>query len=230
MLSRPLNPSVGWFGGTEDEESLPMRMRSLTAAVLLVLATVGGAFAAGAAGAQTPESCPAGQPPGVRPGNPNPAPPANSNGRPPQYPLGKCELRLSQNAASAGQSVTAAGDGYSPGATIAIRLGAASVGTATANRNGSFSQAFVVPNVAPGQYDVTASGASADGTQVLSASVTVTAPGTAHAASGVAGSLPSGGLPRTGSSSTIPLTAGAIALVVLGGAFLVIGRRRSGAV
>lgn len=201
-----------------------MRMRNLTAAALVVLATFTafGVSTVVAGGASADEQCPKGQPPGRQPGHNGDD--RGNHGRP-QYPPGKCKMRLDKSQAAAGETVTASGDSFSPGSRVTVRLADREVAATNADQNGSFSVPFTVPaDTAPGQYDVTAEGASSDGTQVLSAVLTVTG---ADGASGRgAAGVPSGNLPRTGSSSTVPLTTGAIGLVLIGMSMVVLARRR----
>lgn len=188
-------------------------------------------FASSPAFAQTSGSpCAPGQPSDRLPGSPAAPPP----GRPPQYPPGKCQLLLSRSVVPAGGSLQAAGAGFAPGSTVDVSLAGASLGTARADGSGAFSAAVVVPvSTEPGNHTVTASGPGSDGgTQVLAAALQVTE---ASAAPGARASTPgstagSSSLPRTGSSSTLPLALAGGALLVAGsGAVLVARRRRSGA-
>lgn len=179
-------------------------------------------------GAHAQSPCAPGQPLG-RPGGSQGPPP----GRPPQYPPGKCALRLSASAVSAGGSVTVAGDGYRPGSTVNITLGSTSVGSATTDATGSFSRAVTIPaSTAPDSYTMAASGLDAEGNAlVLSASLQVTAAGTSPAAaqrtSGAPGQASSGELPRTGESNSMPLGLVAAGLLAAGSVLVVVARRRS---
>ena len=185
------------------------------AALTFVLATP--------AGAQT-EPCPPGVPFGRAPGTPPNVPVAV--GRPAQYPLfGKCQLRLSRSVVAAGESVGVAGDGFAPGAEVKVSAAGKTLGSASANSAGSFATDVVIPaSVAPGTHDVTASGAAAGGgTQVLSASLTVTGAAGSRSDRASLGDA----LPRTGGGDgLLPLTAAATILLGVGTAAVVAARRR----
>ena len=205
-----------------------MRIRSVVVSgvvgVLLAGATI--AFA-GPAGAQAAEPCPPGQPQGRPPGGRPAVPPGQPGDRPPQYPPGKCQLRLSRATVAGGETVEVAGDGFATGSTVDIALAGRRLGTATAASTGSISTAVVVPaDLAPGRHQMTATGPSAlGGTQVLSASLTVTAAGGRPLGSAQPAG-PAGSLPRTGSSSPVPLLLVGGALVLLGSGAVVTARRR----
>lgn len=200
-----------------------MRIRNFMAAAVVALSSGVATFAlAGPALAQAVEPCPAGQPPGRTPGNPTSGP---ATGRPTQYPPGKCELRLSRSIVAAGGTLQAAGGGFAPGSTVEVTLSGSSVPLASspADSGGSFNADLVIPaSTAPGSYTVTASG----GDQVLSASLQVTATrtGTGRSNAQAAG----GDLPRTGSSSPLPLTLAGSALLAVGVGAVVLARRRAG--
>lgn len=122
-----------------------------------------GALVASAGGAAAASPCAPGQPVGRPPGRP-PNQPGPPPGRPPQYPPGQCQLRLSAASAAPRASVTAAGSGYQSGSSVAMRVGAASVGTAHAGADGSFTQDFTIPaDTTPGPHDVQATGVGGGG-------------------------------------------------------------------
>jgi len=182
------------------------------------------------ASASTP--CPPGQPPGRPPGQP-PGRPGPPRGRPPQYPPGQCEMRMSRSTVAAGQSVTAAGEGFTPGSPVRFALGAQDLQAATTDGAGAFVADVTIPvSTAPNTYPVTATGPdAAGGTRVLAATLTVTpaagvSPASSSSPSGAAAaSSPKGGLPRTGSSGSVPLTVGSVGLIVAG-TLAVLGARR----
>ena len=195
----------------------------LVSALAVVIAAVFAVVLPMPAGAQT-EPCPPGQPAGRPPGTPpasdlTPSAPA---GRPPQYPPGKCQLRLSRSVVGVGGSLVVSGAGFVSGAQVVVRAAGVSLGTVSADTGGSFSADVVIPaSVAPGTHEVTASGAGADGgTQVLSASLTVTGARTQTAGLGDS-------LPRTGSDSVGPLAAVAAFLLLVGTAAVVATKRRT---
>jgi LPXTG-motif cell wall-anchored protein len=197
-----------------------MRIRHLatSAALGAVLAFLVPALAAPALAA---EPCPAGQPPGRTPGR-NASQGQPSTGRPSGYPLGQCQLQLSQSAGAAGARVAVNGDGFAPGSTV--RLTAASVGlaTAVADSRGAVATTFVVPAALPiGDTTITASGVNPAGeVRELAADFTVLAASTSRAAAR------RGDLPRTGSDVTGPLIAVGAGLVFIGAVAVVGARRR----
>jgi hypothetical protein len=151
-------------------------------------------------------ACAPGQPYGQEPGNPGPLP----GPKRPAYPMGQCQLQLSASAASAGSKVTASGSQFKPNSSVAMSVGDQGVGSATADSAGNFTQAFTVPNVAPGSYTVRATGVdSANVPFEQVAELQVTAPAgssTGSAAGGAAGkgsSAATGGL-KSGSGLAAP--------------------------
>lgn len=196
-----------------------MRIRSaMTTAVLGCLLGLPALVSlAGPVSAQRAEPCPPGQPPGRPPGQPT-SPPGQPTGRPPQYPPGKCQLRLDRNAGAPGETVAVSGDGFVPGSRVNIVMGGTTLATVTADPEGRVATSVVIPpDLAAGPYDVVATGpAAAGGTHVLSASFTV----------GGAAAPTRGRLPRTGSSSPLPLVLVSGSLVLVGSAAVLAARRR----
>jgi LPXTG-motif cell wall-anchored protein len=180
----------------------------------------------GSALAQT-EPCPPGQPSGRVPGTP-PGPgavPDQPSGRPAQYPPGKCQLRLSRSVVAAGESVAVSGDGFAPGARIRVAAAGVTLANLAAGPTGSFTTDVVIPaSVDPGTYDVTAAGPSGGGgTQVLSASLTVTSAVASRSRTAGLGDE----LPRTGNSEhLVPTATAGLALVGVGVAAVIASRRR----
>ena len=180
--------------------------------------------------------CPPGQPPGRPPGQP-PNKPGQPPGRPPQYPPGQCQMRLSRSQVAAGESVTAAGDGFTPRSSVRLALSGQDLQSATTDSNGSFVQDVTVPaSTAPSTYQVTAAGSEpSGGTRVLAATLTVTrasaarraAPARGAAVRGATGTkgAPAGALSRTGSATAVPLTLAALGLIGVG-TLAVVGVRR----
>lgn len=201
-----------------------MKIRHALGAALVALLSGTTLFLTpGPAFAQTSGSpCAPGQPSDRPPGSPAVRP----AGRPPQYPPGKCQLLLSRSVVPAGGSLQAAGAGFAPGSTVNLSLAGASVGSAQADGSGAFSADVLVPaSTRPGNHTVTASGAGSDGgTQVLAASLEVTAAGARGSAPGSAAD--SRDLPRTGATSTVPLALAGGALLVAGSGAVVAARRR----
>lgn len=168
------------------------------------------------------EPCPPGQPAGRPPGTPPGIAPGQPPGRPPQYPPGKCQLRLSRSVVAAGGSLVVAGDGFAAGAPIRMAVAGGTLATVAASSTGSFSAEVRIPaSTEPGIHEVAASGAAAGGgTQVLSASLTVTGSQPVSASLGDT-------LPTTGGGDGIgPLSAVGAGLVAVGSAAVAAARRR----
>ena len=109
-----------------------------------------------------------------------------------------------------GQTITVSGTGCGAGETVNFFLDGQPAGSTTADQNGNFSGPVTIPpNEPAGTHTITAE----CGTHVLGFEITVNP--TAATSS----------LSRTGSSSTIPLSGVAFALLAVGG-FLVLAARR----
>ena len=198
-----------------------MSTRSPVVSVLIGVVLAASVLSAPATVFAQAEPCPPGQPPDRPGGTGQPI------GRPPQYPPGKCQLRLSRSVVPAGEAVGVAGAGFASSSSVRLGLGAASLGTAAADSDGSFSRDVTVPaNTQPGVYEVTATGPGASGgTQVLGASLTVVGAG-ATTAGGSRGQPTEGALPRTGSSNAAPLVLVGALFLAVGAAAVVTARRR----
>jgi len=108
-----------------------------------------------------------------------------------------------------GQTITVSGTGCAPGDTVNLFLDGQPAGSTTADANGNFSLPLTIPsNETAGTHTVTAT----CGAVVLSFEITVNAAG--------------GNLSRTGTSSTLPLSGIALALLAAGGLLLLFARRR----
>ncbi len=166
-----------------------MRLAGCAVAVVIstpaLLVAGGGLGTVTAAGAASP--CPADEPTGAAPGQQAPSEP----GRPSTYPMGQCQLLLSTGVIPAGGTVTLVAYGFPAGAHVVISVGGTTLGSATADANGSFSAGETIPSsMAPGTYTVTASG----GGQSLGAQLVVTGHGGSGATPGAAtAALTSGG-------------------------------------
>jgi hypothetical protein len=100
------------------------------------------------------------------------------------------KLTLSSSSGLVGASITATGLGFKPGETVEVTFNGQSVGSPTVNDGGSFSLAFTVPNLQPGQYGVLAKGQASNTTLTTaftvnqgSAALTFSAPQAAPGAS-----------------------------------------------
>src|SRR5258708_16953322 len=84
---------------------------------------------------------------------------------------GSAALTFSAPQAAPGASLTVTAAGYRPGETVQVWFNGASVGTATVDTKGTAAVTFVVPTLAAGQYDVTATGATSSVTTTVSYTV-----------------------------------------------------------
>jgi LPXTG-motif cell wall-anchored protein len=164
--------------------------------------------AAPAASAQSSSASP------CAPGGPSNPPPTA------QYPpRSECAPpQANRTQAAAGEPITVAGQCPSEGAKVTFTLtpGGANLGEETSGTNGNYSHTFTVPaGTRPGSYQI-----SVTCTSVLGEVFTRTVPLTVVAAAAAGRTLP-----RTG-QSTLPLVAGGVALVALGGVAVVLTRRR----
>ena len=107
-----------------------------------------------------------------------------------------------------GQTITISGSNCPPGGAVDFAVDGSPAGGTTADGSGNFSGTVKAPS-SPGSHTVTA----ACGAQVLSLEIEVQQPAAAA-------------IPRTGSSSTLPLTSIALALLAVGGLFVLVSRRR----
>jgi LPXTG-motif cell wall-anchored protein len=111
-----------------------------------------------------------------------------------------------------GQTITVTGSGCPANSPVNFFFDDQAAGSTTADGNGDFSgQATVPSNASSGTHTVTAQ----CGAVVMGFQVEVSPAGTAAAA-----------IPRTGSSTTIPLASIALALLAVGGLFVLFARRR----
>lgn len=143
-----------------------------------------------------------------------------------QYPPAAARLRVDRNSVAAGGAITVAGCG-TPSGTVrfTLRSHPIDLGSATTDATGFYRAALAVPcDAEQGAHTLTASGAANDST-------TVNVSGTTGTCAGVAGvdrprADAGENLPRTGGSSTAPLVAAGVGLVMIGAATAVTARRR----
>lgn len=175
--------------------------------------------------AQNDSPCPAGQPPGRPPGQ---AQPDDQTARG-QYPIGECQLRLSQSIAAQGETIQAAGGGFAANSPVNLALNGEAIASATTGGNGGFTTDLRIPDdAAIGRGLITAEGADPSGdTRVLSANFTVVEAGSEVAAATSRGERSgiSGMLPRTG-AGIAALTATGAGFVAIGTAAVIAARRR----
>ena len=116
-----------------------------------------------------------------------------------------------------GQTITVSGSGCGPNVSVDFFIDGAPAGGTTADQNGNFSGPMTAPNdLTPGTHHVTA----VCGAEVLSFEITRNLD---SSATGTGAAPP---LARTGSSSTVPLTSVALALLAAGGLILLFARSR----
>ena len=127
---------------------------------------------------------------------------------------GGCSAAVSDTTPTAGQTVTVTGTGADAAGTVTAALGSTVIGSGTADADGAFSFSATVPTSATGSQTVSVDCGA--GAAVAGVTLTVVA-----AAGGT--------IPRTGSSSTLPMTAVALVSLALGGLALTAARKRSNA-
>ncbi|HEX2383310.1 MAG TPA: LPXTG cell wall anchor domain-containing protein [Acidimicrobiales bacterium] len=110
-----------------------------------------------------------------------------------------------------GDTITISGDGAKPGSAVSAIVNGVVIGSGTASATGSFSFTATVPTGVAGAVTVSVS----DGDAADAGTLTLTVASTSTE-----------GLPRTGSSDTIPATTVAIGLITAGAVALGISRRR----
>ena len=150
-----------------------------------------------------------------------------------QYPPAVNSLTLSPGSAAPGSQVTATAQSFEPGSTVSFELNGV-LGTATADASGVATLTFTVPDLAPGEYTVTATGTGADGEPLtVESTLTVLAPGAAGDGGAVTGGeadgAADGGLADTGQSGTGSLTRLGAALLAFGGIAVLTARKRRAA-
>jgi LPXTG-motif cell wall-anchored protein len=139
---------------------------------------------------------------------------------------GGCQAQLTPTTAAPGGSITVSGSGAPASSAVSASLDAAVIGSGTADGAGNFSFSATVPATASGNETVTVTcGTSGTATAVLS--VTTAQATTTTTAAATTTTVAAAGLPRTGSSDAMPMTVAGLAAVGLGGAALVVARRRS---
>lgn len=155
---------------------------------------------------------------------------------------GNGELTTDDSTVAPGQSFTATGSGFAPGALVSFTLepGSQSLGSALADASGDVIADLTIPgSTSPGSYLVKATGADPNAAiMVLNAEIEVTAAGadgaddelgseTRPTAPGGSASGPAGTLPRTG-ADLIGLGLAGVVAIGLGATALVARGRRAG--
>lgn len=140
-----------------------------------------------------------------------------------QYPPGRGALEVSRSEVQPGETITVRGCGFRPSSSVNIDLlpGPVRLGSTTADVSGGIETTVTIPaSTSAGRHTLEASGVDPAGAaRVLSASITVVGADEESRAAGA-------DLPSTGSSSSAPLTAAGVGLVLLGSIAVYAARRR----
>jgi hypothetical protein len=130
-----------------------------------------------------------------------------------QYPPSSGSLHVGSSTVGAGGALSISGSGCAADGSVTFAVSGTAAGSTTADGTGAFTGSVTIPSGASGSVAVTATCDDSTGAPlVLTATVTVSS---------------GGGLPFTGSSSTMPGLALAVVLLCVGSAFIVAVRRRS---
>lgn len=140
-----------------------------------------------------------------------------------QYPPAATTVTVSRTEVPAGGTVDVSGTA-SPNSTVTFSLPARVLGTALTNTTGAFRAGVTIPCDVTGAQTLSTTGPG------INASTGLNIVGsTVACAAGTETARTTGDLPRTGSSSTAPLAAAGIGLVLIGAATAVTARRRRAA-
>jgi hypothetical protein len=125
-----------------------------------------------------------------------------------------------------GASVTVTGDGFKAGSTVTLTLdtGGAILGSVVADGSGKFSVQVTIPGGASGSHNIVATGVDPSGAPHSQSTLLLVQAGAVEGSRVASPVVHSGSLPFTGSNVDL-MVAVAVALLLLGGAF-VRGSRR----
>lgn len=143
------------------------------------------------------------------------------------YPPPANFCTISDTTPTPGQTVTISCGTYLAGATVTFTFLSTPVvlGTVTADANGVATLTTAIPSDATlGDHTITVTGESAAGPLTQTIPLTVVSAGAGAGAGGVA--TGAGGLPRTGTDSSLPLARTAALLIAVGGVLVLAARRR----
>ncbi len=149
-----------------------------------------------------------------------------------QYPPRANACRVSVTVVRPGVRVVLTCGGFRPRSIVLVRLFSDPVrlGEFTADADGTAVASVVIPeSTPPGEHTLRATGVDPAGRPLEeSVAILVMEAGAGSGGGGGAGGVvhSSTGLSRTGTSSTLPLTAAAVGLVGIGAGAVVVGRRR----
>jgi LPXTG-motif cell wall-anchored protein len=142
-------------------------------------------------------------------------------------PYAGCNPAVSDTTPAAGDTITVSGDGALAGGTVTASLDATQIGSGTASGTGAFSFPATIPTTATGTEVLTVDCGGEAGvasvTLTVSAAPTTT---TTTAATTTTVAVAADALPRTGSSSTLPMAQIAVGALAVGGLALAGARRR----
>lgn len=146
-----------------------------------------------------------------------------AQGQTAQYPPASTTVTVNRTEVPAGGVVEVSGNA-SPNSTVTFSLPARVLGTAFTNNAGAFRAGVTIPCDVSGVQTLSTTGPG------INASVRLNIAGSTEVCEGAAVATTGGGnLPRTGSSSTAPLAAAGIGLVLIGAATAITARRRRSA-
>jgi hypothetical protein len=141
----------------------------------------------------------------------------------PSYPPLGPSGTVDPSAAACGTTVTVSGSGWLADSTVSVRLDSTSIGSATTNGGGSFTQSVQIPTaISVGAHTVTFSGENSSSTPE---SVTTTFTATSCGVLAAATTTSSGALAFTGSNISLYVGA-AIALILIGLMLSIVTTRR----
>jgi LPXTG-motif cell wall-anchored protein len=139
------------------------------------------------------------------------------------YPPNGPSIGTSSSSVQNAGTTTVMGAGWQPGTTVALTIASTpqSIGSATVQSDGTFSQDVTIPCLDPGTHTISGSGTDASGAANTSS--------TTVSVVGICGGGSTGGtLPHTGSSNTSGVITLAAGLILLGAVLVIaLNRRRS---
>jgi hypothetical protein len=141
-----------------------------------------------------------------------------------QYPPAQNSLTVSDTTPTPGQTIDITAQTFVSGSTVTLTLdsGPVVLGTPTSDPSGVARQSATIPASTPlGAHTIVAQGTASDDTPLtLTVSINVVA------ADGSGGSGTSGGLPRTGDDTSLPLARIGLALAAAGGVITAVAAKR----
>jgi hypothetical protein len=139
-----------------------------------------------------------------------------------QYPPDEKSIAASDTTPCPGGATTITGQGFDAGSTVTLTLDdTTTLGTPTVGADGTFGIEVTIPTTtATGQHTIKATGTG------ITAAITATVNVVPCEATTTTTMVPGGGLPRTGSGSTMPLVRAGLVLAAIGGVLLAIAAKR----